>query len=357
MDTRRKATISDIASAAGVSKTTVSRYINGHEDMLSQEVRKRVEKAIKQAHYQPSAVARGLKARQSFYVGVIFANIATPFATSALRGISDRLAESGYTPMFADARDTPVMERILTEALIGHQVDGLIVNTTTSDNPNLASVASSGIPVVLCDRFVDRRTFDIAVCDYATPTHDLVRHVHDEGFSRVVLFTQDCTNNSPRITRRDAFMKADASLFGIANPTEDVIQVDSWDAQSAHDAIKRLNASRKPGESIAIYATNTVTLIATYNAIQSMGLRVPLDFGLCAPDDWGWAHQMGWDWTESFANGITTYQTNPELMGRESADLLIRRIEKPHAKKETRLIPTQLKLRESTSLRSQRSNS
>ncbi|MDD2588886.1 MAG: LacI family DNA-binding transcriptional regulator, partial [Atopobiaceae bacterium] len=62
----KKTTINDIATAAGISKTTVSRYINGRTDLISKETCTRSEMAIKLSGYRPNAIARGLKTQQSF---------------------------------------------------------------------------------------------------------------------------------------------------------------------------------------------------------------------------------------------------------------------------------------------------
>ena len=351
----KKTTITDIATAAGVSKTTVSRYINGKYDLLSESARTRVEKAIQLANYRPSAVARSLKTQRSYLVGVIVANITTPFATSLLNGISQGLREGNYVPMFADAADSPETERTLIESLVSHQVDGLIVNTTCAENTELINLANSGTPVVLCDRYVNDYRFDIAVCDYRKPTQQLMEHLREQGFARAVLFTQDWHDNSPRATRYEAFCKADRSLFEADDPDLDVYLVDPWHPETTLDACRRMVAESPTGKPIAVYATNTVTLISAYNALRELGIgshegSEPY-VGLCGPDDWGWAHRMGWDWPSSLCNGVTTFATNPYEMGYESAKLMLERIANPTGKKQARLIPTQLMVRASTQLR------
>lgn len=344
----KKTTISDIATAAGVSKTTVSRYINGRFDLLSESARTRVEKAIQLAHYRPSAVARSLKTQRSYLVGVIVANITTPFATSLLNGISQGLREGSYVPMFADAADSPETEHTLIESLVSHQVDGLIVNTTTAANSELIGLANSGTPVVLADRYVNDYNFDIAVSEYREPTLELVRHLHDQGYARAVLVTQEYRDNSPRETRHDAFVEADRELFGAADPEADVYIADPWSPDNMREAVRRL--MEESDGPVGIYATNTVTLIAVNNALEELGVHTPGEAGLCGPDDWGWAHRMGWDWTNTLAGGVTTFETNPHKMGYEAARLMLERIADPTGKKQTRLIPTKLHIRASTRL-------
>lgn len=347
----KKATITDIAMAAGVSKTTVSRYINGRYDLLSEATRKRIEKAIQIAHYRPSAVARSLKTQRSYLVGVIVANITTPFATSLLNGISSGLMKSGYIPIFGDAADSPDTEHALIDSLTSHQVDGLIVNTTTSKNPELIALANTGTPVVLCDRYVRNYDFDIAVSAYMAPTRELMEHLHEQGFDRAVLLTQEYENNSPRQFRYDAFTEADAELFGSADPEADVFVASPWEPETMREAVRAICETTPAGKRCAIYATNTVTLIAAYNAIEDAGLKVPDDLGLCGPDDWGWAHRMGWNWPSMLNGGITTFATNPYDMGFAAAELMVQRISDPNGEKRHVEIPTKLEIRGSTLLK------
>jgi len=348
--TPKKVTINDIAAAAGVSKTTVSRYINGHGDMLSDASRKRVEKAIQLADYRPSAVARSLKTQKSYLVGVVLANITTPFATSLINGISSGLADGGDVPIFADAADSPATENRILQTLVSHQVDGLLVNTTSGDNPRLVELANSGMPVVLIDRTIRHYDLDIVTAPYSKPTVDLMNHLKDQGFGRVVLFTQPFENNSPREIRRNAFLAANEELFGVDSTLRDVRVVDPLDPQGVQVAIRDVLQTTPAEEHCALYATNTITLIAVYNAMCALGLRAPGDLGLCGPDDWGWAHRIGWDWPESLAGGITTFETDPSTMGHEAARLLLTRIQNPSQVREKRYVPVTMRLRASTRL-------
>lgn len=355
MPARKKTTISDIAIAAGVSKTTVSRYINGKQNMISAAACKRIEKAIHLSNYHPSAVARSLKTQRSYLIGVVIANITTPFATSLLHGISMGLRDAGYNPIFADAEDSPETELRLTESLMSHQVDGLIVNTTTEDNRNLIELSNAGTPIVLIDRFIRDHNFDIVLAPYSKPTIDLLMHAHDEGYRHIAMFTQPYEENSPRETRLNAFVQCDNEAFGVKKPMEDVYIVDPWDANSAGIALKKLIEKLKGDdgklETCCILATNTVTMIATYNAIREMNLTIPDPIGLCGPDDWGWARRMGWDWSATFGKGISTYETDPEEMGKEAAKLVVKRIADPNGQKQQIYTPTTLHLRQSTDLK------
>lgn len=341
----KKATISDIAVAAGVSKTTVSRYINGRTDLIKPATAERIEKAIQLAHYQPSAVARSLKTQRSYLVGVVVANIATPFATSLVGGITAGLAKGGYTPIFADAGDSAETERSLVDSLVSHQIDGLIMNTCAEDNPSLISLANAGTPVVLVDREVRDYNFDIVAVPYREPTLRLMDHGRAQGYTRCAFFTQPYEGNSPRRERLEAYLEGARSTFGAVRPENDVYVVDPWEPETVDEAARHLAERLGDGDRVLVQATNTVTLIAAHNALAKAGLSMPEQAGVCGPDDWGWAHRMGWDWPGLFPDGVSTYNTDPEAMGLAAAELLMGRIVDPSGKKERRYVPVRMQLR------------
>ena len=68
---RKKVTIVDVAAKAGVSKTTISRYLNGKFEYMSEESRQRIADVIEELGYRPNSLARSLKSKQSFLLGVI----------------------------------------------------------------------------------------------------------------------------------------------------------------------------------------------------------------------------------------------------------------------------------------------
>ncbi|MDD3176530.1 MAG: LacI family DNA-binding transcriptional regulator [Atopobiaceae bacterium] len=345
----KKTTINDIATAAGISKTTVSRYINGRTDLISKETCTRIEMAIKLSGYRPNAIARGLKTQQSFLIGVMVADITSPFSAALVSGISHGLVDDGYVPVFANSENSGEREAAFVNSLLAHQVDGLIVNATTADQPNLISLAASGFPVVLCDRSIADYNFDIALGEYRAPVLDLVRHLHDEGFGRVVLVSQPYEQTSPRRTRHDAFVEGARSVFGVEDPEKDVFLIDPRFPKDIIRAVRTIVETTPEGVTPAVIGVNSVTMVGILNAVEQLGLSMPGDIGICGPDDWGWARQMGWDWSEVMGGGITTFKVDPFDIGEAAAHLMAGRIADPARDKETITIPSSITVRSSTS--------
>lgn len=343
-------TIDDIARAAGVSKTTVSRYINGKYSMMSEETRKRIEAIIQMSNYHPNSIAQSLKTRQSHQVGVVISDISSPFSVSLIRGIGHVLLEAGYVPLFVDCNDDSELERRLIQTLMARRVDGLLVNTTNARNPFLIQLACQGTPIVLCDRYVEDYKFSFVGSDFRVPTLRLVEHLRDQGYEKAAFFTQDYSTNSTRALRHQAFLEA-AALYYPKEEAEDlcfVIRPDDMD--STVEAVRRLRASCSPGRSPAIIAVNTMTTLHVIAAIQATGLSIPDQIGVCGPDDWGWDDRVSY--TQVVTPSITSYKIRPYAIGSDAARLLLKQIQAPRSEKEEILIPAELVVRDSTRLRS-----
>ena len=141
-----KVTISDIAKAAGVSITTVSRYINGKQDLIQKDTRERIETVIKMTNYHPNVMAQSLKTNLSHHIGVIVSDISTPFCAALIQGISETLLSSNYMPLFVSCNNSIKEEESYIRSLMSRHVDGLIVNTVPATTLCLYSRPAPDFP-------------------------------------------------------------------------------------------------------------------------------------------------------------------------------------------------------------------
>lgn len=345
---RKQVTITDVARLAGVSKTTVSRYINGKYEMIVPETRERIRGAIEQLRFRPSALAQSLKAPKSRMVGVVLSDISTPFSASLVRGIGDVMEQENYLPVFVNCDDSLQKEQEFIENLMDRQVDGLIVNTTTYQNPFLVELAQKGVPIVLCDRYVEGYDFDIAAHEHRTPMNNLVGHLAREGFARVGLFVQPYEHNSPRFLRRRSFMEAAARYYGVKNPEEWVYVIDIRDEQGTVRQLQRLLERCPAGQVPAVIGANTVTTLHVLGAIHGLHLRIPQDIGVCGADDFSWPTQM--NWPDLSKPGITTFVVQSYQLGVMVAQMLLQRLSDPQLPCQTRFVPCDMVVRGSTQL-------
>ena len=282
MKSSEKVTISDIAAAAGVSKTTVSRYINGQLELMSEDTKNRLKTIIEMSHYQPSDIARNLKRQNSNLIGIIISDISSPFSSAVVVGISGYLESQGYTPLFINCDDNTQHEESSIASLLTKGVSGLIVNTTSYENNYMVNIACQGMPVVLCDRYIKNYSFDIVTSEHKQGMYDLVLHLKKQGYTRPAMFTQKWERNSTRFIRRQSFIEAVQQIYGYS-PENDIFVVSSKDKHSAYDELVKFRTALKPNDIPVVIGSNSVTTIRVFKAIKKLGLIMPHDIGLCGP--------------------------------------------------------------------------
>lgn len=347
---QRKVTIDDIARLTNVSKTTISRYLNGKYEYMSEETQKRIREAIELVQYQPSNIARSLKNNKSMLVGLVVADIESPFSSAVIKSVGDAMKETGYNIIVVNCDNKWENEENYIRSLIGQQVDGLIVNTTKAVNPYLIRLANDGVPIVLLDRYVQDYNFDIAHIDCEKPIYEAVDHLLEMGYSTVGFFVESPYRDvSPRYLRVDSFTKKLRSL-GWENPERFVYEVYLHQEGSIGAAIKKLldDNKGKPGPA-AIIASNGVTMMNVVREIRRQGMSMPQDIGLCGYDEWGWVSELGW--ADLIAGGLTTMKPSIHQLGREIAQILMKRIDRVNTPKERIVVPAPLTARQSTLLK------
>ncbi|MEA4912599.1 MAG: LacI family DNA-binding transcriptional regulator [Oscillospiraceae bacterium] len=351
MGAKDKITINDVAKAAGVSKTTVSRYINGRYELMSEKTRARVASVIELSHYRPSDIARSLKNRRSMCIGVLIADISSPYSSTLVHAVSNTLTEAGYIPLFIATNNDYAREKDAVSFLLARSVDGLIVNTTSAVNPLLISVANEGVPVVLCDREIRDYRFESVVMDNAAIMDGVLRHLKEEGYADVLFISQTHWENvSSRRQRQRGYLDGMRKYFGVADARERIGYVDPADDDSARHVLETLVAAahdRSDGVP-AVIAVNNVTTMLLLNAARAAGWQMPTGIGLCGCDDWGWGAQMSW--TQIPDPAVTTYRLDAYEVGRQSALSLLTRIREPDAPRQFKCLPMELCVRGSTML-------
>ncbi|MCD8197149.1 MAG: LacI family transcriptional regulator [Lachnospiraceae bacterium] len=347
---KKAVTINDIARAAGVSKTTVSRYINGKHSLMKEETRNHIQAVIEMTNYHPNSIAQSLKSGRSYQIGIVVADITSPFSSSLIRGIEQVLLENNYVAFLADSHDSVELEQQVIESLLSRKVDGLIVNTSDCHNPFLIQNAVNGVPIVLCDRYVNDFKFSFVGSAHDQPLFQAVEHLKEEGFAKVAFFTQEYSSNSARYIRRNTWLRALGEFYPDLDAEPLSVTIDINDMAGTISALKNLLDGCKDGEIPAIIGVNTITVMHVIAAIRSLGLRLPKDIGICGPDDWGQGEQINWPVIVS--PGITTFSVPSYEIGRSAAQVLLEQICDPDAPKREVLFPSELEIRSSTRLKS-----
>ena len=174
------ATIKDVAALAGISYTTVSHVVNNTRP-VSQEVRRKVEAAIKSLDYVPSAVARSLKAKTTATIGLLVPNSLNPYFAELARGIEDYCERNGYCVILCNSDDNPDKQRNYLRVLLEKRIDGLIVTSAGGDSGLAQGLAGVRTPMVIVDRGLEGVDADLVRIDHEYGAYLATRHLLELG--------------------------------------------------------------------------------------------------------------------------------------------------------------------------------
>lgn len=311
-----KATIGDVAARAGVSKSTVSQYLNKRYQHMGQETRIKIEEAIEALDYRPNVLARGLKQKRTGSVGVIVANIMHRLSTEICRGIEDYCQEQNISVILCNSDEDGEKEKKYTEMLQAKQVDGIILLPTGKNGPLYESLAEQEYPILFMDRRVNNVKADTIVVDNRKAVTRAVEHLASLGHRSIVLATGPLTI-STRTERTEGFRAAMREL-GLDDGSGNIINAE---ISALKDRLrKRFEGPESP---TALIAGNDLVLLEALAFVKEQGLRVPEDLALVAFDNIPFAHLL--------TPTLTTINQPSLEMGRKAAERLITRIRSEEA--------------------------
>jgi LacI family transcriptional regulator, kdg operon repressor len=309
-------TINHVAKAAGVSKTTISRYLNGKFEYMSEDTKLRIESVIEELNYRPSNVAKALKSNKSGLIGVIIADIGNQFSSILLKGIGDVCKANGYQVMISNIDNDPNKEREYIKALMDNKVEGIIVNTTGYNDDFLIEIDETRVPLVLADRTMKELKIDSVATNNYKITFDTIKFLVEKGYKNIAFFTEESNKNSVRHVRRHGYLDAMKELLGI-DANNLIYTIDLNDSNATIKALADFDESYKE-DLKAIFTANGVILLNVLQGIQRCNYKIPEDFYVCGYEDWGWATLM-------YSKMPVISQHSYEV-GVESAKLLMKRI-------------------------------
>ncbi|GAB2931881.1 LacI family DNA-binding transcriptional regulator [Nonomuraea fastidiosa] len=328
----RRPTIKDVAEAAGVSRSTVSRALTGRGYAAS-DVRERVLRAAEELGYVPDVMARTLKQQVSRSVGVLVSDLRNPFYAELAAGASAAARERGYTMVLADTSLSGETETEAAEALVALRVAGVIVTPNSSAVSTYLS--SHGIPVVEVDRQFAAGSTDGVVVGNRVGARTATAHLVGLGHRRIALFIDE-TDWTTGYERYQGYLEALTAGGITVDP--DLVVSSGWDvADSRRRALDMLSGPDRP---TAVFAANNVLAEGVWRAIGERGLAVPRDISLVAFDDAPWMSMV--------SPQVTAVSQDTFNLGATAVRRLHERIEMPDADSVTTVLNVRLIEREST---------
>jgi LacI family transcriptional regulator len=329
------ANLKDVARLAGVHPATASRALNERTaSMVNAQTVRRVREAADTLGYRVNRVARGLKTRRSYTIGMLIPDITNPFFPAMVRGAEDCLHASGYTLVLADTDNDPDEERRHRDVMLERQVDGLLLGTSRRRDEVVEQLLASGVPFVLVNRTVDRGTVAAVIPDDHAGMTLAVDHLHDLGH-RSIGHVAGPSLTSTGSRRRAGFLEAVRSL-GLEAPAPTEASAFTIEAgRTAADAL--LSGRPRP---TAIVAANDLIALGVLDAAAAIGLSCPDDLSVIGFNDMAFVDRM--------QPPLTTVRVDEYELGLRAARLLLTLVDDPTAQRATLMVAPELVIRAST---------
>ena len=315
--TKTHVTLKQVAEAAGVHFSTVSRVLNpATRDMVRPEVVARVIETARELGYRANAVASSLRTRRSRVIGVVVPDIASLLFPPILEGIEAALLAAGYMTIVANTANDPARHAEVLAGMIERQVDGLILATATLVAPTVEDWVEGRTPVVLINRTDETGRLPAVINDDLRGIGLAVEHLAGLGHERIghIAGPQSLSTGAMRYR---GFRLAVAE-HGLAAGEEFVVVADTFSRAAGRKACHEL-LERGLGVS-ALCAANDLLALGCYDALAERGLRFPADVSVTGYNDAPFVDMV--------MPPLTTVRIQQREMGVEAARLLIERMGK-----------------------------
>jgi DNA-binding LacI/PurR family transcriptional regulator len=311
-------TMRDVAQAANVSQSTVSRVISATPSKvpISEETRQKVLTVIEELGYHPNQYARSLRGRKVHMIGMVIADIGNPFYHPMVRAVQDVAFQYHYDVMIANSDHTREKELLFCESIVRRPVDGVVIipyHLTDEDLENL--IARTGVVISAVGNHLTHPNIDVTFADDKKASYEAVRWlIEQRGHKRIAMI---CANHEyPVIIRRLGAFRQAMEESNLPVPDEYIVEGD-WSVESGQNSIRYL--MQLPEPPTAIFAASDTIAIGALEGAQQLNLRVPEDVAILGFDNIPIA-----SWVRP---RLTTVAQYPDKMGYLLAKSLFQRLQ------------------------------
>lgn len=310
-----RATIQDVAQHAGVSKGTVSKFLNPNDGYyVSDSTRARIESAIKELDFQPSAIARGLTHNHTMTIGLVAADIRNPFYPDMVAGVQKVVEQEGYTLVLGSSGSDPDREQAIIRSMIRRRVDGVILGSARLQIKELENLTKSGTRVVLASRNLPEVVTDTVVIDNVAGGELAIDHLIGLGHRRIghIAGPQDVVPFQNRLTGYRLALQR----HGLEIEDGLILESRSTPESGAQHALKLLDRDDRP---TALFVGNDNMALGAMDAARRLDLKIPDDVSI-----------IGFDNIALSGNefiSLTTVDSEAQWIGEEAARVLLERLE------------------------------
>ena len=311
----RPATLRDVAAAARVHPATASRALNPETRLLvSEDTARRVTAAAAKLGYRPNPVARSLRTRRSYTVGVLIPDLNNPLFPPIVRGLEDKLAAAGYVALIGNTDADASRERLIFEQMRARHVDGFVLATVTLHDRLLAEAAAADVPVVLMNRLSQDYSFPSVSVDNEQGARMAVTHLARLGHTRIahIAGPQEASTGASRMRGfRDGM-----AAHQLEVSQDLIVYASRYTVEEGSRCCRELLA--RDGGFTAVAAANDMLAVGCYAALDEAALQCPDDISVIGFNDMPFIDRL--------RPPLTTVRFPHYQLGTEAAQLLLERI-------------------------------
>jgi len=178
-------TILDVEKKSGVSKSTISRYLNGKK--VSKKNSEKIAQTIKEMDYSINPLASGLKSSRTNTIGIVIPVITDQFFPPIIRAFEQYMGKNNYQIILNSYNIDESLEKSQVKILVNKKVDGIVIATSSYDSEHLKACMKSKIPVVLLDRLIPGFKCDSVTVDNYQATFDAISLAVRKGHKKIAI--------------------------------------------------------------------------------------------------------------------------------------------------------------------------
>ena len=307
----RTLTQKDLAERLGFSAATVSMVLNGSRgaDSIPQKTKDLIFSTARKFNYRPNLLARSLRTRRSFTIGVIVPEISEGYTATVLSGVEDCLIDEGYFFFVTSHRHRPDRVEEYPKTFLDRGVDGVIAVDTVWNH-------KLPVPVVTVSGHNQVAGVTNIVVNHERASHMAVSHLAELGHRKIAFMKGQGFSSDTEIRWKSNLEAAYRLGIRVSSKLSVQLAEDSPSPRVGYKVTKKLISS---GERFtALVAFNDVSALGAIRALFEAGLRVPDDVSVVGFDDIQHA--------EFQHPGLTTIRQPLREMGRTAAEMVLRRV-------------------------------
>lgn len=336
---QKRPTLIDIARECGLSRATVARALSG-KGYVEEERRQLIQQTADRLGYRTSTIARALRTQRTSSIGVLVADITNPIFPQIVKGIDEVVAADNHTMFLCNTDEDPQKQQAIVRSLLDRHVDGFVlVSQTLTDG--FLKLIENGPPCVFINRRPPGPVMDYVGPDNAQGIRLLLDHLCGLGHKRIAYIAGPALSSTAQ--ERLSNFRSGMTARGIA-VDENMVLRGNYSFESGRAAAESLAAlGTLP---TAVIAANDFVAMGIIEFFQQRGMKIPEDLSVTGFDD---AFEMQADGHYPLRfEGITTVDQPKRDLGRAAGRLMLQRISTPDAAPNTLILPTRLRIRDTT---------